>query len=97
MKREEAIGIWLPMVLLAVNESPQCVEAVKMAGRALAQKPCEDAISRDAAIKAMDDLEKEDIELYGCSIPEGFDGKRAIEALQKLPSVTAKQKARFHR
>lgn len=54
---------------------------------ALSAEPCEDCISRAAAIKAMDDLEQEDIELYGCSIPEGFDGKRAIEALQKLPSV----------
>lgn len=35
MTREEAIGIWLPMVLLAVHESPQCEEAVKMAARAL--------------------------------------------------------------
>lgn len=35
MTREEAIGIWLPMVLIAVHESPQCVEAVKMAARAL--------------------------------------------------------------
>ena len=52
------------------------------------QEPCEDAISRAAAIKAMDDLEQEDIERYCCSIPEGFDGKRAIEALQGLPSVT---------
>lgn len=37
MTREEALGIWLPMVLLAVKESPQCEEAVKMAARALAE------------------------------------------------------------
>lgn len=48
---------------------------------------CEDAVSRAEAIKAMNDLEQEDIEQYGCHIPEGFDGKRAIEALQSLPSV----------
>lgn len=66
-------------------------EAYKMALKALEQYPCEDAISREAAIKAMNDLEQEDIEQFGCSIPEGFDGKRAIEALQSLPSVTPKQ------
>ena len=63
-------------------------DAVYTARNALSAEPCEDAISRAAAIKAMDDLEQEDIERYSCSIPEGFDGKRAIEALQKLPSVT---------
>jgi len=36
MTEKEAIGIWLPMVLTAVHDSPQCEEAVKMAGRALA-------------------------------------------------------------
>ena len=56
------------------------------------QESCEDAISRQEAIKSMNDLEQEDIEQYGCSIPEGFDGKRAIEALQSLPSFTPKQK-----
>lgn len=39
MTKEEAIGIWLPMVLLAVQESPQCEEAVKMAARALSAEP----------------------------------------------------------
>ena len=36
MTKEEAIGIWLPMVLMAVHDSPQCEEVVKMAARALA-------------------------------------------------------------
>lgn len=67
-------------------------EVCNLAIKVLEQEPCEDAISRAAAIKTMDDLEQEDIELYGCPIPEGFDGKRAIDALQKLPSVTPKQK-----
>lgn len=49
---------------------------------------CGDAISREAAIMSMKRLEEEDIERYGCSIPEGFDGRPAIEALQVLPSVT---------
>jgi hypothetical protein len=50
-------------------------------------EPCEDCISRKAAIDKMQELEDEDIEAYGCSIPEGFDGKRAIEALKSLPSI----------
>ena len=36
-------------------------------------------------IKTMDELEQEDIEAYGCSIPEGFDGERARLALLLLP------------
>ena len=46
-----------------------------------------DCISRQQAIDKMQELEDEDIELFGCSIPEGFDGKRAIEALKTLPSI----------
>ena len=52
------------------------------------QEPCDDAISRQAAIIAMKKLETEDIERYGCSIPEGFNAEAAIEALQVLPPVT---------
>lgn len=63
------------------------IQALNMAIKALEQQTCEDAISRAEAIKAMNDIEQEDIELYGCHIPEGFDGKRAIEALHSLPSV----------
>lgn len=48
--------------------------------------PC-DCISIKAAIDKMQELEDEDIEAYGCLIPEGFDGKRAIEALKTLPSI----------
>lgn len=47
----------------------------------------EDCISRKQAIDKMQELEDEDIKLYGCSIPEGFDGKRAIEALNTIPSI----------
>ena len=50
-------------------------------------EPCENCICRQQAIDKMQELEEEDIEAYGCSIPEGFDGKRAIEALKTLPSV----------
>ena len=58
----------------------------------LQQEPCEDCISRQQAIDKMQELEDEDDEMYGCSIPEGFDGKRAIEALKALPSVQPKPK-----
>ena len=51
-----------------------------------------DLISRQAAIDKMQDLEYEDIKAYGCSIPEGFDGKRAIEALKNLPSIQPQPK-----
>ena len=53
---------------------------------------CEDCISRQQAIDKMQELEDEDIEAYGCAIPEGFDGKRAIEALKTLPSIQPKPK-----
>ena len=49
-----------------------------------------DLISRELAIKTMMALETEDIEAYGCSIPEGFDGKRASDALRKIPSAQPK-------
>ena len=50
----------------------------------------DDLISRQAAIDAMTKLQKEDEKLYCASIPEGFDGYRAVEALKKLPSVNPK-------
>lgn len=56
------------------------------------QKLCEDCISRQSAIKAMLKIEHDDIEKYGCSIPEGFDSGPAIDALNNLPSVTPEQK-----
>lgn len=46
-----------------------------------------DPISRQAAIDAMMKLQAEDDEAYGGHIPEGFDGKRAKEALESLPSA----------
>ena len=52
----------------------------------------EDCISRQQAIDKMQELEDEDDEMYGCSIPEGFDGKRAIEALKALPGIHPKPK-----
>lgn len=52
----------------------------------------EDLIKRQDAIDAMYRLEAEDIETYGCSIPEGFDSKPAIEALRALPSAEPERK-----
>ena len=49
-----------------------------------------DLISRQAAIDAMLRLQAEDDEDYGCHIPEGFDGERAKEALEQLPSAQQK-------
>ena len=49
--------------------------------------PVKDCISRQAAIDAMMKLQTEDIEAYGASIPEGFDGDRAVTALKALPSA----------
>jgi len=46
-----------------------------------------DTISRQSAIGAMKRLYDEDLEAYGCEIPETFDCDRAIEALKELPSV----------
>lgn len=62
-------------------------EALDMAIQTLDQKPCEDAISRQAAIDVMIKIEQDDIEQYGCSIPEGFDSDPAVKALENLPSV----------
>ena len=47
----------------------------------------DDLIYKQDAIDAMLRLENEDIKAYGCCIPEGFDGKRAVKELEKLPSV----------
>lgn len=44
-------------------------------------------IKKNDAVEAMLQLERDDEESYGASIPEGFDGARAVEALDKLPVV----------
>ena len=51
-----------------------------------------DLIRRQDVIDAMYQLEAEDIETYGCSIPEGFDAKPAVEALKALPSAEPERK-----
>ena len=50
----------------------------------------EELIRRQDAIDAMMALKLEDDEAYGCEIPEGFDGRRAAEALRGLPSAEPK-------
>lgn len=50
----------------------------------------DDLISRKAAIYTMFALQLEDEVIYGGSIPEGFDGDRAAEALKKLPSAVVR-------
>lgn len=49
-----------------------------------------DTIYRQDAIDAMMRLQAEDDEAYGCHIVEGFDGERAREALEQLPSAQPK-------
>lgn len=96
MTREEAktrlISMKAKFEMLLSMRGLEISDVFDVAIEALSAEHCEDCISRQAAIKAMNDLEQEDIERYGCPIPEGFDGKRAIETLQSLPSVTPKQK-----
>lgn len=87
MTREEALQI-----LDTIPTIGEQVDALELAIEALSTEPCEDCISRTQAIKAMDELENEDIEAYGCSIPEGFDGERARQAICLLPSVQPKPK-----
>jgi predicted Zn-ribbon and HTH transcriptional regulator len=67
-------------------------EVLDMAIKALEQEPSGDLISRQLAIDTMAKLEQEDIDTYGCSIPEGFDGEKAIEALKQLPFVNLQER-----
>lgn len=54
--------------------------------------PGDDCISRQDAIAAMYQIEQDDIDLYGCKIPEGFDSTPAIETLKNLKSITPRTK-----
>ena len=67
-------------------------ESVTVISEWLEQESCDDCISRQAATDAMIKLEQDDIECYGCAIPEGFNSTPAIEALNNLPSVIPKEK-----
>lgn len=44
-------------------------------------------ISLDDAIKALLKEQQDDIEAYGCAIPECFDGDRAVQVLMKLSPI----------
>ena len=70
------------------NYAPCVDEAIKR----LSAEPCEDCISRQGAINKMQELEDEDIKAYGCEIPEGFDGQKAIRALKTLQPAKTKPK-----
>lgn len=53
-----------------------------------------DLISRQAAIDALRKLREEDIEDYGCEIPEGFNQDhldRATFAIKQLPPIRPKR------
>ena len=96
MTREEAIEIIEKNLEVSRwRYSELFSEALEMAIKALEQEPCEDCISRTQAIKAMDELENEDIEAYGCKIPEGFDGERARLSICLLPSIQPKPKTEW--
>lgn len=83
----------VPSDEMTLEQARQAVKDLrKKLSEHLEQEPCEDAISRQAALDAMDALEKEDIEAYGCDIPEGFDGKRAKQAINALPPVNPQQR-----
>lgn len=56
-----------------------------------------DLIRRKDAIDAMYRLEAEDIETYGCFIPEGFHANQAVEALKALPSAEPERTAKVDR
>lgn len=62
MTREEALETWLPVVEMAIVDAniPEAKEALEMAFKALEQEPCDDAISREAAICLVDEL-KDDL------------------------------------
>lgn len=89
MTKEEALKEFIGYQTYDIQPS---VEATKMAIEALNQEPCEDCISRQAAIDAMIKIEQDDIKQYGCKILEGFDSSPAIKALDNLPSIASKPK-----
>lgn len=46
-------------------------------------------IDADLLKEKLDEREAEDIELYGCAIPEGFCSEDAKEVVDKMPTVDA--------
>lgn len=97
MTVEEAKKIFLNRGYVEVSggtyyDADKWRESIVVISEWLEQEPCDDCVSRQAAIDAMIRLEQDDIERYGCAIPEGFNSTPAIEALNNLPSVTIKEK-----
>jgi hypothetical protein len=64
------------------DKDSNMLTACKMAISALEQKPCEDAVSREDALKSL--IENTDF--------EGWELSQALEAIEKLPSVTPQPK-----
>lgn len=93
ISRQEAMKICRRMVWNGADDYlPMSAKAIENEIRQLPPiKVCEtapsDLISRQMATDAMMTLQAKDDEAYGCHIPEGFDGERAKEALEQLPSV----------
>lgn len=65
-----------------VNTDKECFKALVMAIKALEQEPCEDAISREAALQAVS---------KGCQEWRGIYG-RCEEFINALPPITLQQK-----
>ena len=86
MTRGEAINIISQMIKDEEGFlSDNTVEAHKMAIQALSQEPCEDAVSRQAALNSLID----NTHLDGYDLAEALD---AIENKEKLPPVTPQPK-----
>lgn len=61
MTREDALKVWLPVIQMGVETMPECKEAIDMAIKALEQEPCEDTISRQAALLPYAELRDDDV------------------------------------
>lgn len=92
MTREEAIKRFETLLLHVDTDcvmGMETTEAINMAIKALEQpEPCEDAVSRRAAIDAIYRC----TDIYINNLPILIDKADAYEALDKLPSVTPKSR-----
>ena len=79
--------------LMTSDEPPSELYKAAQLGTNLAEVGT-DCISRQAAIDALRKLREEDIEDYGCEIPEGFNQDhldRATFAIKQLPPIQPKR------
>lgn len=100
MTREKAINILSRMIKDEEGFlSDNTVEAHKMAIQALSQEPCEDAISREELLKAIDTWDKFGYTETGCFVREPkcdyvpyihYDD--VIKCIKNAPLVTPQQK-----